>query len=106
MCVYLYITFQMETNLSQENGVASPEQKEDEEKMEVTVTTQLENLIVTPENVDAESNARPEETGGEETHQTAAAAAASSLDIVFKTEDSDDDSDRYLLTDTEKRRER
>lgn len=63
--------------------------------MEITVTTQLENLIVTLHNADMSSSTQ--------TH-TDSTAATLSLDKVCKTEDCNDgdskDTDRYLHTNT------
>lgn len=93
----------MDEKLSEENGQAVPAHKEEEEEMEVTMTSQLENLIVTPTDVDATADAQtlPEESGDV---QTGSAAAAPFLDGVCKVEecegDDSDDSDRYLHTHT------
>ncbi len=82
----------MDEKLLEENGQRLPAQKEEEEEMEVTMTTQVENLSVTPDKADMSSNTEihPGET--------------LPLDSVCKTEDSDDgdseDSDRYLYTHT------
>lgn len=72
--------------------------KVDEEEMEFSMTTQLENLIVTPDstNTSSKPQTHPEETG-----DTASTATVLPLDSVCKAEDIDDedseDSDRYLM---------
>ncbi|XP_029297887.1 H/ACA ribonucleoprotein complex non-core subunit NAF1 isoform X2 [Cottoperca gobio] len=71
----------MDDTLSEENGQKLPEHKEKEEEMDVTMTTQLENLIVTPADVDTSSN-----TGHPEGHPEEPAATLS-LDSVCMTED-------------------
>lgn len=89
----------MDEKLSEENGQTLPAHKEGEEEMEVTMTTQLECLVVTPDDADTSSNTQ---THGEETGDVQADSTAATLSSVSvcKTEDSDDDdsedSDRYL----------
>lgn len=86
----------MDDKLSEEDGQTLQVPKEEE--MEVTVSTQLENLIVTSDEADAASNTP---TQAEGTGDVLTAAAALPLDVVCKKEDCDDDdsedSDRYFL---------
>lgn len=71
--------------------------KVDEEEMAFSMTTQLENLIVTPDstNTSSKPQTHPEETG-----DTASTATVPPFDSVCKAEDIDDDdsedSDRYF----------
>lgn len=70
----------------------------EEEEMEVSMTTQLENLIVTPDN----TNTPITQTHAEESEDvhTASAASVPASDSVCKTDNSDEDdsedSDRYF----------
>lgn len=77
---------------------AVPAPTVEEEEMEVSMTTQLENLIVTPDN----TNTRITQTHAEESEDahTASAAAVPMSGSVCKTDNSDEDdsedSDRYF----------
>ena len=94
----------MDEKLSKDNGQMLPTHQEQEEEMDVTVRTKLENLIVTPVNVALPSNTQkyPEEKGAFHEDST---AATLSINTVCKTGDYDDnnseDSDRYLHTHTQ-----
>lgn len=87
----------MDEKLPEKDGHVLEAHKQEEEEMEVTMTTQLENLNVTPDGADTStSQAHPEETGDAHTDSK---AAVHSLDGVCRTEvceDSSDGSDRYL----------
>ena len=83
----------MDEKLSEENGQTLPEE------MEVTMTTQLECLVVTPDDADTSSNTHTHGEEAEDVQADSTAAAPSSVSVC-KTEDSDDDdsedSDRYF----------
>lgn len=87
----------MDEKLLEKNGQTPPILKDEEEAMDVTLTTQLENLIVAPDGADTSSHLQthPEETDV----KTECTVATLSVDAVRKTEDCDDDddedSDRY-----------
>ncbi|XP_035516719.1 H/ACA ribonucleoprotein complex non-core subunit NAF1-like [Morone saxatilis] len=86
---------QMDEKLPEENGQTPPVRKEDEEEMEVATTTQLEPLIVAPDDAYRSSNTNtqtdPEDAG--DVHTNSAAAATQSRDGVCETEECDDDED-------------
>ncbi|XP_030580478.1 H/ACA ribonucleoprotein complex non-core subunit NAF1-like [Archocentrus centrarchus] len=82
----------MEGNLSEGDGqMAAVKDKED---MEITVTTQLENLLVTPDNAETASNTQTLSEEKSVDAQTHSIAATVSVDGVCKSTDcSDEDSE-------------
>lgn len=87
----------MDEKLSEDNGQTPPALKAEEEEMDVTLTTQLENLIVAPDGADTSSHpqTRPEEADV----KTECTGETLSVDSVCKTgdceDDDEEDSDRY-----------
>ncbi|XP_051801620.1 H/ACA ribonucleoprotein complex non-core subunit NAF1 isoform X2 [Acanthochromis polyacanthus] len=75
----------MDEDLLKENGQKLPSQKEEDEEMEVTMTTPLANVTVTPDSADMQTHR--EEQGDVQTHLTTSA----SLECVCKTVDCDDE---------------
>lgn len=85
------IMLQMDENLTKGNGPAEAVKDED---MEVTVTSQLEDVLVTSDNAEMVSNTQTlleEERADAQRHSIAATV---SLDTHKSSEDSED-SDRY-----------
>lgn len=88
------IMLQMDENLTEGNGPAEAVKDED---MEVTVTSQLEDVLVTSDNAEMVSNTQTlleEERADAQRHSIAATV---SLDTHKSSEDSED-SDRYENT--------
>lgn len=79
----------MEENRSDGDGQTVAVKDED---MEITVTTRLENLLVTPDNAETASNTQ---THSDEKGADPQMAAVVSSDVCKSKDCSDEDSDRY-----------